>query len=260
MKDQGDLIGSVRTSWATTKPHKTRRGTSKAAPAGSTSVSVSTLKSKMRDVTRVLEHAHDLPLDVKFEKERALAGYRQDLEKAQYEKERKRMIKKYHMVRFFERQKATRNLKRVRTRLASATRNTPDHGILEDQVHSAEVDLNYTLYHPLTEKYIGLFPRQETPKPQDMGGTSIPTSALPQESRPAMWKVVESCMKNGTLEALRDGKLRPVTTLPLRPSASTKTRHPSVTRKQQQATKAVYSDTMEIDEHKDQSDGGFFEE
>lgn len=67
----------------------------------SNSGSVNALKSKIRDVKRVLEHAHDLPLDVRIEKERALAGYRHDLEKAEIEKERQRMIKKYHMVRFF---------------------------------------------------------------------------------------------------------------------------------------------------------------
>lgn len=86
---------------AKSQPHKNRRGTAKAAPAHSNSVSVNALKSKIRDVSRVLEHAQDLPLDVRIEKERALAGYRQDLEKAQNEKERQRMIKKYHMVRFF---------------------------------------------------------------------------------------------------------------------------------------------------------------
>ena len=65
------------------------------------STSVNTLKSSIRSVSRVLEHAQDLPLDVRIEKERALAGYKQDLEKAQHEKERQRMIKRYHMVRFF---------------------------------------------------------------------------------------------------------------------------------------------------------------
>ncbi|KAL8933903.1 MAG: hypothetical protein Q9211_005519 [Gyalolechia sp. 1 TL-2023] len=253
-------MDSGRRVWAKKQSQKTRRGTSKATPTDSTSLSVNTLKSKIRDVTRVLEHAHNLPLDVRVEKERALAGYRQELEKAQCDKERQRMIKRYHMVRFFERQKATRNLKKLRTRLASATRNTPEHETLEDQIHCAEVDLNYTLYHPLTEKYIGIFPRQETSKAQDTAATSIDRSELLQGNRPAMWKVVESCMESGMLEALREGKLRPVTTLPLRASASTTIHRRSVSEEQQQATKAGYSSNMELDERKDESDGGFFEE
>lgn len=164
------------------------------------------------------------------------------------------------MLRTPERQKATRNLKRVRTRLASTTRNTPEHKILEDQVHFAEVDLSYTLYHPLTEKYVGIFPRQEISKPPDMGDTTVQTLALPQESRPAMWKIVESCMENGMLDALRDGKLQAKTTLPLRPSTSTKNQRFNISKKQRGTTTTGHSDDMELDEHKDESDGGFFEE
>lgn len=257
MRDQNNRIDSRRKSRARSQPRKTLQGTSR---ADLTSLSVNSLKSKIRDVTRVLEHAHDLPLDIRIEKERALAGYKQDLEKAQHEKERQRMIKKYHMVRFFERQKATRSLKRVRTQLASATRNTPEHRILEDKVHAAEVDLNYTLYHPLTEKYIGIFPRQEVMKRLEKGDTSIQSPAPLPENRPAMWKVVESCMENGTLDALRDGKLQAAATLPLRPPASIKTRYPGTIKKQQGAMTARRSDDMELDEHQDESDGGFFEE
>lgn len=80
---------------------KNPRKTLQAASTHSKSISVNAVKSKIRDVTRVLEHAQDLPMDVRIEKQRALVGYKQDLEKAQKTKERQRMIKKYHMVRFF---------------------------------------------------------------------------------------------------------------------------------------------------------------
>lgn len=84
-------------------PQYRKKGPTASHPnaVNSTSVSVNALKSKIRDVKRVLEHAQKLPLDVRIEKERALAGYSQDLEKAENEKEKQRMIKKYHMVRFF---------------------------------------------------------------------------------------------------------------------------------------------------------------
>lgn len=82
-------------------PQKKKPRVLQSAPVHSTSTSVNALKSNIRSVSRVLEHAQNLPLDVRIEKERALAGYKQDLEKAQHEKERQRMIKKYHMVRFF---------------------------------------------------------------------------------------------------------------------------------------------------------------
>lgn len=69
-----------------------------AQPAAS---ALNPIKAKIRDVTRLLERSHNLPAGVRIEKERALAGYRQDLEQAKAEKRKQQMISKYHMVRFF---------------------------------------------------------------------------------------------------------------------------------------------------------------
>jgi hypothetical protein len=63
--------------------------------------SVNAVRKRIRDVTRLLERKEDLPADVRIEKERALAAYNQELAQAEEEKVRQRMIKKYHMVRFF---------------------------------------------------------------------------------------------------------------------------------------------------------------
>ena len=48
-----------------------------------------------------MDHADDLPADVRIEDERALAAYEQELAAADAEKTKQKMIKKYHMVRFF---------------------------------------------------------------------------------------------------------------------------------------------------------------
>ena len=69
-------------------------------PLDSNLPSVNILKSKIRDLTRALQHS-DLPADIRVEKERALAGYEQDLETALEEKRKRELIGKYHMVRFF---------------------------------------------------------------------------------------------------------------------------------------------------------------
>lgn len=79
-----------------TRPHKQRR---RDDPPPSTSVN--RIKGKLRDVTRTLERSKNLPADIRIEKERALAGYKTDLENAEKEKRKQQMIKKYHMVRFF---------------------------------------------------------------------------------------------------------------------------------------------------------------
>jgi rRNA-processing protein Efg1 len=63
--------------------------------------SVNAIKKKIRDLTRKLERAEGLPADVRAEDERALAAYQQELASAEAEKIRQKMIKKYHMVRFF---------------------------------------------------------------------------------------------------------------------------------------------------------------
>ena len=82
-----------------TEPRKPRGrplDISKSAPTA-----VNALKEKIRDLTRLLQRPEGLPADVRIEKERALAGYKQDLDAAYDEKAKQAMIKKYHMVRFF---------------------------------------------------------------------------------------------------------------------------------------------------------------
>lgn len=63
--------------------------------------SVNAIKKRIRDVTRRLERSENAPADKKLEDERALAAYQQELASAEAEKIRQKMIKKYHMVRFF---------------------------------------------------------------------------------------------------------------------------------------------------------------
>lgn len=63
--------------------------------------SVNAIKKRIRDVTRKLERTEDLPANVRVEDERALAAFQQELGSAEAEKTRQKMIKKYHMVRFF---------------------------------------------------------------------------------------------------------------------------------------------------------------
>ena len=81
------------------RPKKRIRRDDQDAPRPSTAVNH--IKHKIRDLRRTLERSGNLPADVRVEKERALAGYKLDLEKTECEKRKQQMIKKYHMVRFF---------------------------------------------------------------------------------------------------------------------------------------------------------------
>lgn len=200
------------------------------------STAVNALKAKIRDLTRLLDRSESLPADVRIEKERALAGYKQDLDAAYKEKAKQALIKKYHMVRFFgssspchsfplpfptnrittnietpvptERQKATRALNKLTKLLPTTPAATPAHTDLQAQIHEAQVDLNYALYYPLLEKYTSLYPRTAAQGPvetsQDIGGRGERVVGC---EKPPIWALVEKCMADGTLEALRDGKL-----------------------------------------------------
>ncbi|KAH6682043.1 hypothetical protein B0J14DRAFT_501986 [Halenospora varia] len=177
--------------------------------------SVNAIKKHIRDISRRLERAEDLPANVRIEDERALAGYRQELVEAEAEKTRQKMIKRYHMVRFFERQKATRAVKRIRKQLL-ASESAEEVEILKSKMHEAEVDLNYTQYSPLSEIYVSLWPQKKDVE----DGQEPPKEA--ERTKPPMWAEVERAMEQGTLDRLRNRaaprQIPPTKTFQLRPS------------------------------------------
>lgn len=61
--------------------------------------SVNDLKRRIRDVKRLLAKP-DLPADKRIIQERALSGYEKELADEERRRERSKMIKKYHFVRF----------------------------------------------------------------------------------------------------------------------------------------------------------------
>ncbi|PGH11594.1 hypothetical protein AJ80_07064 [Polytolypa hystricis UAMH7299] len=204
---------------------------------GAPKVPVNDLKNKIRDLKRLLERKGEtLPVDVRIEKERALKGYERDLGLVQSKKDMSKLIKKYHFVRFLERKTATKHLRRLLRRQQELTTPSEDSpqspsqspsssseetlASLEKQIHTARVDLNYTIYSPLTEKYISLYPSQKgSGKSQKQGQEQEDTKeAIEAENgesvaekekkeKPPLWFAVERSMADGTLELLRDGRL-----------------------------------------------------
>lgn len=97
-------VGDARTSARHAQSRHAKRIRSNSSNphlAQSAAAAVNPIKAKIRDVTRLLERSNNLPAGVRIEKERALAGYKQDLEQAEAEKRKQQLISKYHMVRFF---------------------------------------------------------------------------------------------------------------------------------------------------------------
>ena len=220
---------------------------------------VNPIKSKIRDLTRLLQHSDRLPADIRIEKERALVGYKQDLETALRDKHRSQMISKYHMVRFFERQKAARNLKKLRSRLAAASPENIEQADLKLAVHRAEVDLNYTIYHPLDVKYLSLFPRNKPRESNVQVRSSHTDETLDPQAitqRSYFWGIVERCMQEDSLDGLREGKLSTryskVNTKMKLAKEQANQKHEAANAKAVKAVGHLLGDGMESDE-------GFFE-
>jgi hypothetical protein len=85
---------------------------------------------------------------------------------------------------------------------------------LSQKIHEARVNLNYTIYYPLTEKYLSLYPKShsnssgEADEKSGSGAESKEQNKTPEVSRPPMWSIIEKCMEEGTLDDLREGKLK----------------------------------------------------
>lgn len=96
------------------------------------------IKRKRRDLERVLRKP-GLAASKKVEIERAIKALEQDLIDAEKNNQMRKMAKKYHMVKFFEKKKAIRSLKKP-----TAT--------------DAELaDYFYVVNYPLDQKYDGLY-------------------------------------------------------------------------------------------------------
>ena len=77
------------------------QGVKKKKTGKSSLKSASGLRTKIRDIARQLDRAQTMPANIRVDKERELAGYKGDLEKLEEQNHRKKIIGKYHMVRFF---------------------------------------------------------------------------------------------------------------------------------------------------------------
>ncbi|KAI9736686.1 MAG: 18S rRNA maturation protein [Cirrosporium novae-zelandiae] len=195
-------------------------------------LSTNKLKRQIRSLMRVLENPDSkIPATVRQETERALATYKSDLQALEKATTRKRMIKKYHMVRFFDRRKAEKVLKKLRAEkrgLGDDKEDKQKSEKLEKRISLVQVNLNYAIYYPLDMKYISLYPKTEkdktSSKPSSLSTTaaassevqqslspppptsfSLPDASIPE--KPEMWYLVQKCMANNTLPALRNGEL-----------------------------------------------------
>ncbi|CAG8898165.1 unnamed protein product [Penicillium egyptiacum] len=188
------------------KPKVTRKFKDKFAPKPEKEYpSINDLKKRIRDVKRLLNKV-DLSADARILQERALAGYEQDLADETTRRERSSLIKKYHFVRFLDRKTATKELNRLTRCEKEEDLDSKQKARLAAKIHICRVNLNYTIYYPLTEKYIALYPNGKHDA-MDPESELQKQETKSNDAKPPLWSVVEKCMEENTLDLLREGKL-----------------------------------------------------
>lgn len=149
--------------------------------------------------------------------------------------------------------------------LSTADHESEEYLKLKEKVHRGVVDLNYTLYCPLNEKYTSLYKRTDTQG--DLDTTMADSSAISQESgmdlpKPALWHVVEQCMADDSLAALREGKRKntPSTDVTQSSPSITALRARSARKAKSKDGAAKHSNNALLKAQAADSDEGFFEE
>ncbi|KAJ2966964.1 hypothetical protein NQ176_g9899 [Zarea fungicola] len=166
-------------------------------------------KKRTRSINRMMSRNTDIPANLRNDMERELAAHKTTIADKSFHRRRSAMITKYHMVRFFERKKATRLVKQLKRKLSEAA-DDDERTKLQADLHIAQVDEAYTMHHPHAETYISLYGNAKKDAVGEAGDngddddddkkTPAAKAALAAE-RPPMWKVVESTMEEG-IEAL----------------------------------------------------------
>ncbi|KAF4978401.1 hypothetical protein FZEAL_5219 [Fusarium zealandicum] len=166
-------------------------------------------KKRTRTIERLLKRNKDLPANVQNDLERELIALKSTVSDKAFQRKRSAMISKYHMVRFFERKKASRLAKQLRKKI-DETESSEEIDELKRDLHVAEVDEAYTQHFPHAEAYISLYTNSKTEKEdaEDEKDDYKPLKhrGLLHTERPPMWAEVEQAMTEGphALRGLRE--------------------------------------------------------
>ncbi|QPC65079.1 hypothetical protein HYE67_007310 [Fusarium culmorum] len=206
-RDSGSFNGAKKRKQSKSK-HRPNEGTSTWA------------KKRTRTIERLLNRNQELPANVRNDLERELGALKSTVSDKSFQRLRSAMISKYHMVRFFERKKASRLAKQLRKKIDETESTETDEleGLKRD-LHIAEVDEAYTQHFPHAEPYISLYTSAKSEKEDEdkddedkLDYTPLKHRGLLHTERPPMWSEIEQAMKGGhhALRTIREK--RPETT------------------------------------------------
>ncbi|KAH8205821.1 hypothetical protein TruAng_000097 [Truncatella angustata] len=187
----------------TTKRQKNKQG-SKAAPPPK---NLNETKKRARNIERRLRIAENLPADIRVNLERELVHLKLKIDDGQEEKKTKKMISKYHMIRFY----ADRLAKQIEKQIQS-TEDPEEIKQLKQDLHTAQIDSLYAKFFPLREKYISLYSaavsNPDAKEDEETASGNAAAKSLKAE-KPKLWGVIEKAAKKGVpaLNELRNRKL-----------------------------------------------------
>lgn len=230
---------------------------------------VNELKTSIRNLRRLLDRAPDattgkeaLPPKIRIAKERELASAQHELAESQAAEARSKMIARYHKVRFFDRQKATKRLKRARKAMKEVEDDAEERERLALEADECEVDVQYAMYYPLDVAYVALYPsvRKVEGKEEESGAPV----EVQRQGDAKMRALLKKCAAEGKLDALRNGKLDKDGNYKVVEEVKDEDEQPKSKKKAEGKGKEVTgskrkAETIEPEASGDESDGGFFE-
>ncbi|KAL0240569.1 rRNA-processing protein EFG1 [Cryptococcus tetragattii IND107] len=155
---------------------------------------LSKLKSSIRQTKRLLAK-ENLEPGLRVSTQRRLTSLEADLAAAERREVEKKNGAKYHKVKFFERQKLVRLIRRFNRKLLDSETSSKKRSKHEEELLDARIMLNYVLHFPNTQKYISLFPSDpnQTENEDDDVDSSKPKLKLPALLHPV--PSAEECEK-----------------------------------------------------------------
>lgn len=236
---------------------------------------VNELKTSIRNIKRLLERDvaeksmgeaggknKPLPPKVRISKERELASAQHELAESQAAEKRSKMIARYHKVRFFDRQKATKRLKRARKAMKEVEDDAARREELAREADECELDVQYAMYYPLDVPYVALYPSHKKVEGQeeDSDGKAVEVA---RQGDAEMRALLKKCVAEGKLDALRNGKLdKEGNYKPVEGAADDETKAKDKKKKaegKEDKNGKRKAEEMEPEASGDESDGGFFE-
>ncbi|KAK9356448.1 hypothetical protein V1505DRAFT_369994 [Lipomyces doorenjongii] len=171
---------------------------------GSPTSSVSRLRKKIRDLERLLKRTSSSTNGNKNstalarrEQERALRALKDELRTVERNMKEKKLDKRYHKVRFFERRKAARRV--IKARKAVAALGDEDDEVkrkmMEEERWFAETELAYVALFPREWKYVSLYVDGGLEKARKGYGESETG-----KKRLDWWTEVERMVKSGDVD------------------------------------------------------------